>query len=263
MNSERPSELWTSVILVNELHYLALEERLKLIETPDPKILDLLPISRLIGSSETSDNPKPITDGTELWEVLTSYPKFNLKSDYNSWTPAYSSFSLQNYSGKCMERGYTRMTLSYLELQIDVFPESRNIYRICLKNRELPRHSKTRGMALEQISTYQKKYDLYPEIKVYDKQNLQMWLGRLHCLELYGIFRGPKEAKSIIWYDKRGRMKAQNVTDKYLKHDPKLTGNFFQNLRERTGGIIETARKLYDDTDRGWILDGIIDPRIF
>jgi len=262
MSSERPSELHTSVILVNELHFLALEERLKLIETPNSKSLDALPISRLIGSAEVSDNTRPITEGIELWETLTSYPTYNLKVNYNLWTPTYSNFSLQSYSDKLLERGYTRITLSYLELQVDVFPETRNIYRLCFKNRCLPRNSITRNTALGQIAEYKKTYDLYPEIKTYDERNYNLWLGRLHCLELYKIFRGDKGAKGITWYDKRGKIKAKDVTEKYLKNDPKLTGSFFQNLEERTGKVIDAARKLYDDTDRGWVLDGLLNPRM-
>jgi len=246
--SERLS---TGIILVNELHYLALEERLGLITANEPEILDKLPITRLAGATEKKENSLKLK-GVEPWEQKSSSNKTSLRYDYVFWNPEHDGFDLQKCDEKYLDEGFKTCPIEFLEIQVDVFPEDRDIYRIGFERTRLPLKSKTKTIALERIEHLRKRYGLYHPLKSGDEDHTRMWLGRLYALGISVIRRGPKEAMNGYWKT------ASDVTEKYLDVDIAKTGQFFPRLLRLTGGIIQWAYKTYDTTQRGWVLDGLV-----
>lgn len=249
MENERLS---TAIILVNELHFLALEERLNLFEN-NPESLDKLPITRLVGNAEKSDIPiEPIQ--TMPWEQAEARKVEKIKYDYYFLNPEHDEFDLQSADERYQYWGYRTCCIKHLQLRIDPYPKSDDIYELTFTNRFLPHNSATKKLALEIIDRYNKEYNLYHPIKEGDEEQTRLWLGRLHCLELKTIRKASKKAINAYW------KKAKNVTDEYLI-DYRKQGDFFSKIDRLTGGTVAEAYKIFDDTQRGWVLDGLVKPR--
>lgn len=244
----------TGIILVNELHYLALEERLRLREREDPKILDTLPIIRLTGQATKSSEPIEVPD-TEPWETIKRWEGERLEYDYFFLNPEHAAFGLQKASKRYLDRGFRTVPINYLELQIDPYPEDRNVFRIGFNGKRLLTGTETWKTAYSRINSYRDNYGLYRPINAGDEEQIRMWLGRLHCLELYSISRGSRMAKDGVWRHPR------DVTKNYLERDFRETGDFFPILWTITGGLVEEVYQIYDRTERGWIFDGLVRER--
>jgi len=244
----------TGVIVVNELHYLALEERLRLQPLEAPDILDALPIIRLVGEATRRDPSIEIYD-IEPWESIRKWEGWRLEYDYYFLNPEHAAFSLQSASERYIEMGFRTVPINYLELRIDPYPDDRNIFRIGFKGRRLPKDSETLGTALSRVNYYRENYGLYRPIDVGDEEQINMWLGRLYCLEMYSILRGSRSARDGEW------KKPRDVTTNYLERDVLETGDFFPILNRITGGLVEEVYQIYDSTERGWIFDGLVRER--
>lgn len=248
MESDRLS---TAIILVNELHFLALEERLNLFKNPES--LDLLPIIRLVGNAEKSDIPiEPIE--TMPWEQAEAKKVDKIKYDYYFLNPEHDDFSLQFADERYLYCGYRTCCIKHLQLRIDVYPESNEIYEFTFSNKYIPQNSATKKQAINLIERYKKEYNLYRPMKSGDEAHTKLWLGKIHCLELKTIRKASKKAANAHW------KKAKDVTDDYLV-DYRKQDDFFPRLDRLTGGIVAEVYKIFDDTQRGWVLDGLVRPR--
>ena len=236
------------------MHYLALEERLRLLSREDPQILDTLPIIRLIGQATKTSAPIETYD-IEPWETVKTWDAERLEYDYYFLNPEHENFSLQKADKRYLERGYRTVPINYLELQIDLSPSDRNIFRIGFKGKRLPQGSDTWKTACSRINNYKDDYGLYRPINPGDEEQIRMWMGRLHGLEIYSIVTGPRTAENSFW--KRPR----DVTEDFLNEEFISRGRFFTILYEKTGGLVEEAYQIYDRTERGWIFDGLVRER--
>ena len=247
----------TGIILVNELHHLALEERLRLrarTSTHDTRTLDALPIIRMVGQATKSSEPIDILD-VEPWETITTWDGHRLECDYIFLNPEHAAFDLQEVDKRYLDRGYRTVCINYLEIQIDPYPEDRDIFRIGFHGKRLSKGTETWKTAYSRIKGYMKDYGLYHPVNVGDEEQIRMWLGRLHCLEMYSILRGSREAKDGAW------RRPRDVTKNYLERDFRTTGDFFPILWTLTGGLVEEVYQIYDRTERGWVYDGLVRER--
>jgi len=255
--SERRS---TALILVDEFHYLALEEKLKLIQSlPNPDVLDRLSILRILGQTTKGTDESEKVDMGRPWETenIKSYHKHNY--DYHFWNPKHAAFDLQEQSDYYIKNDYPKVPIEYLETQVDIYPESKYIYRLGFFNQKLPKTSDTYRSALSRIERYRKDYDLYTTTKAHGIDNLKMWLGSLYCLELKHILRGPKERRNASW-GKSVQKSPSNVTKQYLEVDVNDTEDFFPRLVKRTGGMIEWGYKIYNPDRIGWQIERLVPP---
>ena len=248
MESERLS---TAIIPVNELHFLALEEKLNLFKNPES--LDLLPITRLVGSALKSDVPMETVE-TMPWEEAEGRKTEKIKYDYYFLNPEHNNFSLQFADKRYTDLEFRTCCITHLQLRIDIYPKENEIFELTFSNKLIPNKSDTRKQALALIERYCNNYGLYRPIKSGDEEQTRLWLGRLHCLELRTIRKTSKMAKNAHW------KKASDVTNEYLI-DCRKQGDFFPRLERKTGGIVFEAYKIFDSTRRGWILDGLVNPR--
>ena len=244
----------TGIILVNELHYLALEERLRLLPIDDPLILDNLPIIRLVGHASKGGVPRLIND-SDPWVTIKEWETESLEYDYYFLNPEHDAFSLQNASKLFRERGYRTLPINYLEIQIDLYQDDRDIFRIGFQGKRLSTDSETWKTAYSRIMNYRENYGLYSPIDAGNDEQIRMWLGRIRCLEMIKIFRGSIKAKDSDW------KKPRDVTRDYLEMDFLDTGDFFPLIFSKTGGLVEEVYQIYDDTERGWTYNGLVRER--
>lgn len=240
--------------MVNELHYLALEERLSLLSSEDPQILDVLPIIRMAGQATKTSTPIDVLD-IEPWEDIKTWEGERLEYDYFCLNPEHAAFSLQEADRRYLERGYRTVPINYLELQIELDPNDRNLYRLRFRGRRLTQGSRTWGIAYSRINRYKDRYDLYRPINPGDEEQIRLWLGRLYCLEIFSIVTGSKKAKNSAW------KKPRDVTEEFLYREFIPRGRFFSIIYQKTGGLVEEAYQIYDRTEKGWIFDGLVRER--
>jgi len=247
-------KLSAAIIQIDELHFLALEERLKLIEIKAP--LDRLPILELCGQTrgfnsqiKNKISDRPWIERTEGTSVIDKYK-------YNILNPLHKKWDLQKESHALRSDGFITAPIKELVMQIDIYPDKKDIYRMLFRRIPLPNPSETRNHILKTIEFYEKYYNLYSPQKIGDEERIKRWMGRLYCLQLVNIYKGTKTKSIGSW------KKAFEVTEKYLNISTSLpyVRDFFSKLQFLTGHIILFTSKVYDKTQKGWMLDGFINP---
>ncbi len=197
---------------------------------------------------------------TRPWEkeVIKSYHKHNY--NYNFINPTHAAFDIQEQAAYFIERGYPKVPIEYLEIQVnmqtgetesDIRHEKEYVYRCGFFKHKIPKTALTYKEALSRINRYQKDYGLYNPTNIESDKHIKMWRGTLYCLELKQISEAPMTASKASW---KG---AKDVTRKYLEADVREGGDFFLRLTIKTGGVIEWAYKIYSSDEIGWQLDGL------
>lgn len=245
MSENRP---WTAIIGLNEEYYIACEERYQLSSIKDSRILQKLPITRLISRKfvfPSSAQPLPESRPWENWTVREAK---SLHINYNADNPDHGAFNLQEQSIRDIERGLHMVFFDYFELQMDIFKEKQP-YRIGFQQRKIPQGSETLRLVQGRITYYRERLGLYNNPSKQAQQLYARIFKRPSCLEICSIESGLPT----------NPIRPKDVTDEYLEGRSDQAQDFMYELEKQTRMVIGVYYKRFDETAKGWILDGKVE----
>jgi len=230
---------YTAIVLVNELHFLALEQSKAVWNGKET-----LPIMRLAGTKVKQSECTEIMD-LEPYESCRENLVMQYEINYNFLDPEHGVLDLSKYAKTWERRQVDYLPLKYMQIQLDLYPETKYVYRLDFYHRRIPENSETLRQREAILEKYLQDNDLY--LNTDPRQ-----LAKPYCLELNRITKGPRTSSNAAWKN------PEDVTNKYLKVSGNETEDFFPLLDNRVGGVIRWAYKYYNDASVGWQLDGMV-----
>jgi len=232
---------YTAIALVNELHFLALQQRRATWAGKDS-----LPITRLVGKKIKKTACIGDVD-LEPYEKCVENVIRQYEINYNFLNPEHGFIDLSKYSNTWEKRQIGYVPIGYMQIQLDLYPKENYIYRLDFYRREIPEKSETLAQRKILLDYYLKSNGLYQKTD-------PRALAKPYCLELNRITKAPRTACNAFW------KKPADTTEKYLKTYGEETEDFFPLLQSLVGDPIQWAYKYYNEKSVGWQLDGIVAP---